>query len=125
MQEGIASLAWSELPSEADLRGEDWTLVMERGVQKKERERVSLQIQPGAAYLLVGSAQGVTRACERRCTGHNMCNCCWTHGIRLDQTAAAARQSLTLRVLADDDDDDAAGPRGSDARGGSAHGSDE
>jgi len=36
-KEGIASVAWSELPCEEDLRGEPWTLTMERNNPKKAR----------------------------------------------------------------------------------------
>mmetsp|Transcript_43407 Transcript_43407/g.98060 ORF Transcript_43407/g.98060 Transcript_43407/m.98060 type:complete len:325 (-) Transcript_43407:633-1607(-) len=100
-QEGIASLAWSELPSEADLRGDPWVLNMERG-SKKELQSVQLTMQPGSAYILVGAAQGCTKSCERRCVGHNRCNCCWTHGILA--ASNVVRQSMTLRVLADDED---------------------
>ena len=59
-------------------------------------------MQPGSAYILVGAAQGCTKSCERRCVGHNRCNCCWTHGILA--ASNVVRQSMTLRVLADDED---------------------
>jgi len=100
-EEGIASVAWSELPSEADLRGEPWILNMERG-SKKELRAVQLTMQPGSAYILMGAAQGCTKQCERRCVGHNRCNCCWTHGVLA--SSDVVRQSMTLRVLADEED---------------------
>jgi len=98
--EGIATVAWSELPCEADLRGDAWTLNMERG-SKAERRSVQIAMQPGSAYILMGAAQGCTKHCERRCVGHNRCNCCWTHGVLLDEKSVVARQSMTMRVLAD------------------------
>ena len=97
--EGIASIAWSELPCEQDLRGDAWTLNMERG-SKKDLRSIQITMQPGSAYILMGRAQGVTKVCERRCVGHNRCNCCWTHGVSLDKTSVVARQSMTIRVLA-------------------------
>ena len=103
-QEGIASIAWSELPCESDLRGGPWTLVMERGT-KKDLESRHITLPPGSAYVLTGAAQGCTKACERGCVGHNRCNCCWTHGVLVDPDSIAARQSMTLRVLADSDDE--------------------
>ena len=103
-QEGIASVAWSELPSEADLRGDSWTLVMERG-SKKELKKVELEMAAGCAYVLTGVAQGCTKHCERKCVGHNRCGCCWLHGVRANKETYAARQSMTLRLLADSDDE--------------------
>ena len=103
-QEGIASIAWSELPCEEDVRGETWTLVMEKG-SKKELQSVQVQMSAGSAYVLVGKAQGCTRVCDKRCVGHNRCNCCWTHGVQVDKLSTATRQSMTLRVLADSDDE--------------------
>ena len=35
-RDGIASVCWSELPSESDLRGDEWTLVMEKGRGKDQ-----------------------------------------------------------------------------------------
>ena len=105
-QEGIASIAWSELPtSERESRGEAWTLVMEKGFAKRDRTQVSLSMPPGAAYVLTGRAQGVTKACEKLTVGHNPCHCCWTHGVRLGTDASVPRQSMTLRVLADEDEE--------------------
>lgn len=105
-QEGIASIAWSELPtSESEMRGDPWTLVMERGIVKRDRTVVPITMPPGCAYIITGHAQGVTDTCEKHMAGHNPCNCCWTHGVRMAKGASAARQSMTLRVLADDDDD--------------------
>jgi len=122
-EEGIASVAWSELPSEADLRGEPWILNMERG-SKKDLRAVQLTMQPGSAYILMGAAQGCTKQCERRCVGHNRCNCCWTHGVLA--SSDVVRQSMTLRVLADEEDSTssedeeagAGGTRSSGADGG-------
>ena len=55
--EGIATVAWSELPCEADLRGEAYTLSMELGSTAKERRAVRVPMQPGSAYVLMGAAQ--------------------------------------------------------------------
>ena len=104
-QEGIASVVWSELPAESDLRGDEWTLVMEKGTKRETKTQVKLEMPPGCAYILTGAAQGATRVCERRCTGHKRCECCWTQGVRVSSGAIGARQSLTLRVLADSDDE--------------------
>ena len=95
--EGIATAAWSELPSVDDLRGEPYTLVMEKG-PIKALQSVKLALPPGSAYALMGAAQGCTHRCERGLVGHHRCNCCWTHGIRL--VGAMTRQSMTLRALA-------------------------
>ena len=75
-QEGIASVVWSELPAESDLRGDEWTLVMEKGTKRETKTQVKLEMPPGCAYILTGAAQGATRVCERRCTGHKRCECC-------------------------------------------------
>ena len=102
--EGIASLAWSELPCEADLRGEAWSLSMQIG-SGKEKRSVRVPMQPGSAYVLMGPAQGVTRVCKRKCVGHSSCACCWTHGVDMEAGASVTRHSMTLRVLAEDDED--------------------
>lgn len=104
-QDGIATIAWSELPSETDLRGDEWLLVMERG-PKKDQEQKTLTMPPGSAFVLTGRAQGSTTVCLKRCVGHARCACCWTHGVRVSKESIAAQQSLTLRVLADSDDED-------------------
>ena len=113
--EGIASLAWSELPCEADLRGEAWSLSMQIG-SGKEKRSVRVPMQPGSAYVLMGAAQGVTRVCKRKCVGHSACACCWTHGVDMEAGASVTRHSMTLRVLAEDedssDDDDDEGEEG-------------
>jgi len=102
--EGIATLAWSELPCEADLRGESWTLNMEIG--KGPTKRVAkVPMQPGSAYVLMGAAQGCTRVCKRKCVGHSTCTCCWTHGVDMVPGASVTRHSMTLRVLNEDSDD--------------------
>ena len=93
-KEGIASVAWSELPSEDDMRGEEWHLNMEIGPSKAPKV-VQVPMPPGSAYVLMGPAQGCTRHCERRSVGHAKCNCCWTHGVRL--CGGIARQSCTIR----------------------------
>jgi len=69
--------------------------MMERGA-KKERSSVPVTMAPGSAYVLMGAAQG-------RCPSHITCNCCWTHGIRLNQESVVAQQSMTFRVLAAED----------------------
>lgn len=124
-QEGIASIAWSELPCEGDVRGESWTLVMEKG-SRKELQSVQVEMQPGSAYVLTGVAQGTTKVCERGCVGHNRCTCCWTHGVQVSRESMATRQSMTLRVLADSDDesddDDDGGDRGGGAAGSGGSG---
>lgn len=74
---------------------------MERG-SKKDLRSIQISMQPGSAYILMGSAQGCTKQCSRECVGHNRCNCCWTHGVTLDEKSVVARQSMTIRVLADD-----------------------
>ncbi len=102
-KEGIASVAWSELPCEEDLRGEPWVLNMELGTAK-DRKVVTRTMPPGSAYVLMGTAQGITKFCERRSVGHNRCNCCWTHGVQL--AGSIARQSMTLRCLAESADMD-------------------
>ena len=106
-QDGVASIAWSSLPSEADARGDAWSLVLERGASRKDVQSVTLPLPPGAAFVLTGVAQGSTRRCAARTTGHKSCGCCWTHGMAcLPADALADRQSLTLRVLADSEDED-------------------
>lgn len=106
--EGIATLAWSELPCEADLRGESWTLNMEIG--KGPTKRVcKIPMEPGSAYILMGAAQGCTRVCKRKCVGHSTCTCCWTHGVDMVPGASVTRHSMTLRVLNEDSDDDSDG----------------
>jgi len=102
--EGIASVAWSELPCEGDLRGEAWSLCMQIG-SGKEKRSVRVPMQPGSAYVLMGAAQGVTRVCKRKCVGHSACGCCWTHGVDMEVGASVTRHSMTLRVLAEDDED--------------------
>ena len=103
--EGIASVAWGELPAEGANRGEGYTLAMQRG-PKREIEEVKVEMVAGAAYVLMGHAQGHTRVCQKHCSGHNRCNCCWTHGVRMAPTSTVTRHSMTLRVLADGDSDD-------------------
>ena len=103
--EGIASVAWSELPCEKDLRGEAWSLRMEIG-SGKEKRSVRVPMLPGSAYILMGPAQGCTRACKRKAVGHGSCSCCWTHGVDMEQGASVTRHSMTLRVLAEDEDSD-------------------
>lgn len=39
-REGIASMAWSDVGSEADERGEEWTLSMQCGHKKTPEERL-------------------------------------------------------------------------------------
>ena len=118
--EGIASLAWSELPCEADLRGEAWSLSMQIG-SGKEKRSVRVPMQPGSAYVLMGPAQGVTRVCKRKCVGHSSCACCWTHGVDMEAGASVTRHSMTLRVLAEDEDssdeDDDEGEEGEEGEG--------
>ena len=63
-QEGIASVAWSELPAENDLRGDPWTLVMERGT-KKDLQSVQLEITAGTACACPQTARTSRRACLR------------------------------------------------------------
>ena len=52
------------------------------GAQGQALTQVKLEMPPGCAYILTGAAQGATRVCERRCTGHKRCECCWTQGVR-------------------------------------------
>ena len=75
---------------------------MERG-SKKELQASQITMPPGLAYVLMGAAQGCTKVCEKRCVGHNRCNCCWTHGVLLAEKSVVARQSMTIRVLAGHD----------------------
>ena len=104
-QEGIASVVWSELPCEGDLRGETWSLVMERGA-KKDKLTATMHMQPGCAYVLTGAAQGSTRQCEKHTVGHNLCACCWSHGVRMNSASTLSHQSMTMRVQAEDSDDE-------------------
>ena len=97
--------AWGELPAEGANRGEAYTLCMQRG-PKRDIEEVKVTIEAGSAYVLMGAAQGNMRACKKHTTGHNRCNCCWTHGVRTAPTSTVTRHSMTLRVLADGDSDD-------------------
>ena len=103
-QEGIASVAWSELPCESDLKGDAWSLIMERG-SKKEQEKMTVEMRAGSAFVLTGAAQGATRQCSKGTTGHSRCGCCWSHGVRVNKDTFGARQSMTMRVLADSDEE--------------------
>lgn len=104
-QEGLATIGWSALPAENDLRGDPWALVLERGASKKEHETVRIEMEAGSAYVLAGAAQGATTFCERRAVGQRRCHCCWVHGETPQPGTLAPRQSMTLRVLADSDDE--------------------
>ena len=97
-REGIATVAWSELPSEEDIRGESYVLVMQKG-PLKALTSVELKMSPGSAYALMGQAQGCTKSCTKHLVGHGRCTCCWTHGIRLD--GEITRHSVTLRSFAE------------------------
>ena len=57
-----------------------------------------MTLPPGSAYILSGVAQGRTQVCEQRKVAHNMCSCCWTHGI-WNEASAHTRESITLRVF--------------------------
>mmetsp|Transcript_8857 Transcript_8857/g.29530 ORF Transcript_8857/g.29530 Transcript_8857/m.29530 type:complete len:415 (-) Transcript_8857:754-1998(-) len=104
-KEGIATLAWSELPTEGELRGEAFSLCMQLGAKKAGRRTVQVPLPPGSAYVLTGASQGATRTCSLRHVGRAACSCCWTHGVTLSGPARVSRQSLTLRALADDESD--------------------
>ena len=80
--------------------------IRDRRGPKREIEEVKVEMVAGAAYVLMGHAQGHTRVCQKHCSGHNRCNCCWTHGVRMAPTSTVTRHSMTLRVLADGDSDD-------------------
>lgn len=100
--EGIASIAWSRQPGAADARGAGWTLRLERGWSKgKPLERIDVPMPPGSAYILTGCAQGCTDCCEQSRVAHEMCACCWTHGI-FNDTEQQVRQSVILRVYDED-----------------------
>jgi len=119
-KEGIATLAWSELPTEGELRGEAFSLCMQLGAKKAGRRTVQVPLPPGSAYVLTGASQGATRTCSLRHVGRAACSCCWTHGVTLSGPARVSRQSLTLRALADDESDS-----DSEAEGGGGGGGDE
>ena len=65
------------------------------GASQKEE---TCTIPPGAAYILTGVAQGRTNFCSMRKVAHNMCSCCWTHGI-WNEGSVHTRESITLRVF--------------------------
>lgn len=96
-QEGIASVAWGSEEGFSDARGDDWTLQMQRGPNGPSQETLRMTLPPGAAYILTGSAQGRTGVCPERRVAHEMCSCCWTHGV-WNETSAITRQSITMRV---------------------------
>ena len=45
---------------------------------------------------MTGTAQGRTSVCEKHCVAHEMCSCCWTHGV-WNEASALTRQSITIR----------------------------
>ena len=55
-------------------------------------------IPPGSAYILTGVSQGRTGFCSQRKVAHNMCSCCWTHGI-WNEESVHTRESITMRVF--------------------------
>ena len=75
-----------------------WLLRMQCGPNGPGQKEVTRTIPPGAAYILSGVAQGRTGFCEQRRVAHNMCSCCWTHGI-WNEASMHTRESITMRVF--------------------------
>ena len=75
-----------------------WLLRMQCGPPGPGQKERTVTIPPGAAYILTGVAQGRTGFCEQRKVAHNMCSCCWTHGI-WNEASAHTRESITLRLF--------------------------
>ena len=97
-EEGIASIAWGQLDGMTDPRGDEWLLRMQCGPPGSGQKEETCTIPPGAAYILTGVAQGRTGFCEQRKVAHNMCSCCWTHGI-WNEGSTHTRESITLRAF--------------------------
>jgi len=93
--EGIASVAWSQLACPSDPRGDQWILGMQQGYPPQTTR--SFDLPAGCAYLLSRSAQGRTNRCEQGRVAHEVCSCCWTHGIWNPGDNLSNRQSVTLR----------------------------
>lgn len=96
--EGIASIGWSDDAGNGDPRGDPWTLRMQRGPNGPTQETLTADMPAGAAYILTGVSQGRTGVCQRHCVAHEMCSCCWTHGI-WNEASQHTRQSITMRVF--------------------------
>ena len=71
---------------------------MQCGPPGPAQKEVTSDIPPGSAYILTGVAQGRTGFCEQRKVAHNMCTCCWTHGI-WNEASCHTRESVTMRVF--------------------------
>ena len=71
---------------------------MQCGPAGSGQKEETCTIPPGAAYILSGVAQGRTGFCEQGKVAHNMCSCCWTHGI-WNEGSTHTRESITLRVF--------------------------
>ena len=96
--EGIASVAWSDVAGVADPRGDRWTLRMQCGPSGPGQKDLTVEMPAGSAYILCGVAQGRTGVCQRRCVAHENCSCCWTHGI-WNEASQHTRQSVTMLVF--------------------------
>ena len=85
-------------PRCVDAGRRQWLLRMQCGPPGPGQKEVTCTIPPGSAYILSGVAQGRTQVCEQRKVAHNMCSCCWTHGI-WNEASHHTRESITLRVF--------------------------
>ena len=111
-----------------------WVLKMQCGPPGTGQKETLTTIPPGSAYILTGVSQGRTGFCSQRKVAHNMCSCCWTHGI-WNEESVHTRESITMRVfdtewgrdiilnavevvaveVADDDDEEASAEAGGEA----------
>lgn len=96
--EGIASIAWSEAAGTSDERGDRWTLRMQCGPPGPGQKDLTVEMPAGSAYIMGGIAQGRTGVCSMGRVAHEMCSCCWTHGV-WNEASQITRESITLRVF--------------------------